>query len=214
MKKRLWRWTGGAILVALFWLFAWFRSSVGNYFIPSQSMEPTLRVGDRILANRRAFVRYPPRRNDICILTLPNALIQGDNSGGETDFVNRVVGEPGQKIEIQNGVLKVSGKVVAEPFVSWKGGPKYDLKIIGGAVYTREKSGAGANLWTKNFVAAPNQNALNRASSGPIPAEKFLILGDNRGNANDSHIFGLVERERFIGRVSSIYAPDERRRSF
>ena len=214
MKKKSWFWLGGALVIASIWGIVFLRSMVSTFYVPSASMEPTLRVSDWIMLDKRAYRNQAPRRNDIAIVNLSNAQTQGDGSKGETYFIKRVIGAPGQTVEIVKGVLKVNGKTVAEPFVTWKGGPKYDLKIVAGEVYEREKGSGVPDLWAKKSVIADDQDSINNALSQPIPAGEFLVLGDNRGNSNDSHIFGLVDGERFIGRVKSIYAPKERRREF
>src|SRR5215212_9566271 len=85
---------------------------VEAFFIPSESMVPTLRVGDRVLVNKFIYRFTEPQRGDIIVFKS----VEGD---GE-DLIKRVVGVPGDKISVRRGKLFVNGELQKEPYVNDK----------------------------------------------------------------------------------------------
>jgi signal peptidase I len=106
---------------------------VQAFYIPSASMEPTLRDGDRVLVNELAYRSSTPRRFDVIVFRSPTE--KGDSnpaasfwhwltagmgfgSGGRTDYIKRVIGLPGELVEIKSGVVYVDGDRLDEPYLS------------------------------------------------------------------------------------------------
>ncbi len=104
---------------------------VQAFYIPSGSMEPTLDVGDRVLVNKVVYDVRDPRRGEIVVFSLqdevagPDAplwtrLLRSLGSGlgaaqpGEKDFIKRVIGLPGETVEMRNGVVSVDGRPLPE----------------------------------------------------------------------------------------------------
>ncbi|HEV7670659.1 MAG TPA: signal peptidase I [Thermoanaerobaculia bacterium] len=83
-----------------------------TYYIPSGSMEPTLQIGDHLVAALDTYRSAPPSRNDIAIFALP------DNP--KIDLVERIVALPGETVELRNKVLFVNGHAVQEPWTVHK----------------------------------------------------------------------------------------------
>lgn len=107
-------------LAATAWLLgqapwqAWFQARIRSFYIPSSSMEPTLRVGDRILAKRQqAFVR-----GEIVVFRLPA------QPSGEY-MVKRVIGCPGERVAIRSGRLYIDGNYLPETFLNEKSGQEF-----------------------------------------------------------------------------------------
>lgn len=187
------------------------------YFVPSGSMEPTLRINDRIWASPVPFQKAPPKRGDIAIFKLPFSVTSAweDKHNPETDYLKRVVAVPGDRVEMKRGVLWVNGQAQKEPFVSWRndfqsGSPmnnqdfRYDMKVIHGRVFSRDYNSRGlAGAWTCNNLLLPDQDeeAISNAKTDALPTGKYLLLGDHRSNSNDSHVFGLVDRPQIKSRV-------------
>ncbi len=179
------------------------------YYIPSGAMKPTLNINDRIVVASGAYRTAGPAHNDIALMNLPNSLLMGSGKGS-TIMVKRVVGVPGDRIEIVDGTLKINGKVQSEPFASWKEG-RYSIKIIKGVVYSRDLYKGQESEWTVKGTIPPAPETIDEAPTEPIPAQKYLVLGDNRGNSNDSHVFGLIDRKQFTGRVTMKIWPTPQR---
>jgi len=166
-----------AILIALF-----VRAFIVQAFkIPSSSMEPTLLVGDHILVNKFIYgVRIPytntklfefkePKRGEVVVFIYPK-----DRS---KDFIKRVIGTEGEKIEIIRSKIYVNDKLVADPWGHYS-----------------EKSD-----WTK-FLQAPEK-------FGPVvvPEDSLFVLGDNRDNSQDSRFWGFVHVNAVKGKAFIIY---------
>ena len=160
---------------------------VQAFQIPTGSMEPTLLVGDFLLVNKLAYVRpviplegtILPRkdltRKDIVVFKYPNEL--------KKDYVKRMIGLPGETIEIRNKQVFVDGKPIEEPY-----------KVhIDSQVYARDGVYAYDNLIRDNF--------------GPVtvPAGHCFVMGDNRDNSEDSRVWGFLPLDNIKGRPWVIY---------
>lgn len=166
-----------ALLLALF-----IRSFVVQAFkIPSESMLQTLQVGDHLLVNKFIYgIKIPftgrilipvsePRFQDVIVFEFP--------VNPSVDFIKRVIGLPGDTIELRGGALYRNGEQVAEPYLS--------------------------GLPPKG-VSRPQAEHLEY---GPVtvPPDQYLTLGDNRNNSNDSRYWGFVHRRAIVGKAWRIY---------
>ncbi|NJK60484.1 MAG: signal peptidase I [Oscillatoriales cyanobacterium SM2_1_8] len=159
-----------ALVVALtlrFWV-------VEPRYIPSGSMEPTLQVGDRIAVEKVSYRFWQPQRGDIVVFYPP----------GETDrqraYIKRIVGLPGDRLQIQNGRVYANGEPLPEPYLAEP--IQYTLVV---------PDGEGAATLT-------------------VPANAYWVMGDNRNNSNDSHVWGYLPRRNLIGRAVFRFYPPER----
>lgn len=168
---------GIAILLALF-----IRTFVVQAFkIPSGSMLPTLMIGDHLLVNKFIYgIRVPfsgkvlvplkdPKSGDIIVFKFPK-----DRS---IDYIKRVVGVPGDEVEIKNKKLYLNGKPTSDPHAHFT-----TTQILPGSVSPKD-----------NF--------------GPItvPEGKYFVMGDNRDNSSDSRFWGFVETNDVLGKAMIIY---------
>ena len=104
----------GAILVVAVVAAILIRSFVVQpFYIPSGSMEPTLKVGDRVLVNKLSYDLHGVHRGDIVVFNKP----PNDNSPGVKDLIKRVIGLPGETISGQNGQVYINGRPLAEPWL-------------------------------------------------------------------------------------------------
>ncbi|MHB0912583.1 MAG: signal peptidase I [Armatimonadota bacterium] len=103
-----------SVLVAVVLVFLVLRPFVVHaFFIPSESMVPTLEIGDHLLVNKLAYRFGDPERGDIIVFKAPKRA-----SRDEVDFIKRVIGEPGDKVEIRDYKLYVNGKALKEPYIA------------------------------------------------------------------------------------------------
>jgi len=104
----------GAILVVAILAALLIRTFVAQpFFIPSGSMEPTLKVGDRVLVNKLSYHLHGVHRGDIVVFKKP----ANDNSPGVTDLIKRVIGLPGETISADNGHVDINGVPLNEPWL-------------------------------------------------------------------------------------------------
>lgn len=171
-----------------------FRSAVADWNeVPTGSMKPTILEGDRILVNKMAYdIRVPftlislhkiadPQRGDIIVF---------DSAAAGKRLVKRVVGIPGDRVELSDNVLFINGERLAYQEISHTGGAVDQLENLLGVEHSIRVSPYGSPL--SSF--APIQ----------IPHGHYLAMGDNRDESADSRVIGLVPRGEVVGRSRSV----------
>lgn len=113
IRKSLREWSF-VILIALGAAFGIRATLVQTYFIPSESMIPTLEVGDRLMVYKLAFNLGTVDRGDLVVFNRPPALADS----AMKDFVKRVIGLPGEKVSAENGTLFLNGEPLDEPYLT------------------------------------------------------------------------------------------------
>lgn len=205
-----------SLAVALLLVFM-IRSSVVEAFkIPSGSMIPTLLVGDHIFVNKFAYglkvpfsdlfgkpihliKRDPPKRGDIIVFIYPR-----DES---LHYIKRVVGLPGDVIEVNNKVLSINGKSVTREPLSPADSEKLlksieDSKYSNGSIEAFQEHFEGGNP-----IVFTHRESFLTENFGPItvPAEQLFVMGDNRDFSNDSRFWGFVPFDNVKGRAMVIW---------
>ncbi|HET7617871.1 MAG TPA: signal peptidase I [Vicinamibacterales bacterium] len=170
-----------AVILALF-VRTWV---VQAFKIPTGSMENNLLIGDHLLVNKFVFGPTPlaigrtllpvrnPRRGDIVVFKFPD---QPDR-----DFIKRVIGLPGETIELRNKKVYVDGRALDEPYVHFLTPP----------------STAGQEVTSLDV----------RERYGPVtvPPDQYFVMGDNRDNSEDSRYWGFLPRSYIKGKALIIY---------
>jgi signal peptidase I len=190
-----------------------FRSAVADWmFVPSGSMNPTIVEGDRILVDKAAYGwRIPfttirlthgddPQRGDIAIFPSPE---------DGTTLVKRVIGLPGDTIEIRDEQLLINGVAAAYA-------PAETPADVALPAATRRQP---HSYFTERLADRPHAIMLLTAramprSFGPVsvPEGEYLVLGDSRDNSKDSRFIGFVPRDSFVGRANRVlYSLDAER---
>jgi signal peptidase I len=150
-----------------------------TYYIPSGSMLPTLQIHDVLLVDKFEYRFHQPREGDIVVFPPPVPT--------PDDFIKRVIGRPGDTMRIAGGTVFLNGSPLDEPYVAEK--PSYSLEIRDYGIYV--SYGAG---WQRLDPSAANvpPRALWRAPNR-IPPDCYIMLGDNRNDSEDSHIWGFAQ---------------------
>ena len=118
-------------------------------------------------------------------------------------FVKRVVAVPGDSLDMSGGVMRRNGRRVDEPFLS--DSAEYTLKVSNYTLYVD-----GIPIDRRRAVVPPKGVWQN---PDRVPDGYYILLGDNRNNSDDSHLWGFLPRKQIIGRVTSIYWPVSRAKS-
>jgi signal peptidase I len=187
------------------------------FYIPSASMEPTLREGDRVLVNKLSYRFGEPKRGDVVVFHDPYpdpcqardgeqppagcergvarkaldwfAEVFGLPTADTRDFIKRIVALPGETIQIENGQLYVCDKPDCVPL-----GPDGQIKD-GHKITFASSSDSGPR---------PDQDNV---PAFPVPKGQYYLMGDNRANSSDSRNFRGVDREKIIGKAFVLVWP-------
>lgn len=184
-------WKGNRFFILFLVAMFVFRSAVADWnSVPTGSMKPTILEGDRILVDKMAYdIRVPfthisllkladPRRGDIVVF---------DSKAADERLVKRVVGVPGDVVEMRNNVLWINGKRLAY----------HDMPAPAPATDKLENlSGVEHVIRIRNF--------LSGFHPVKVPKDHYLVLGDNRDNSADSRVIGFVPRGEIVGRSRSV----------
>lgn len=197
----LWEWTKIFwISVALFLVIRTF--FVEAFHIPTGSMENTLLPGDFLLVNKLAYGAEVPFTHDrLPALEHPKFgdVIVFDYPKDPTEnFVKRLVGLPGDTLQMRNGVLIRNGKVQHE---------KYVLHDDPGFDPSGEEFNWQREYLVRSASAAPSSYHPSQNNWGPlvVPPKHYFVLGDNRDNSLDSRYWGFVADSLVTGRPILIY---------
>ena len=146
------------LLIAFALVFGFVRPFVLEAFwIPSESMVPTLEVGDRVFVNKFIYRVHQPERHDIIVFKS----VEGSTEGGQEDLIKRVIGLPGDEILVQDGALFVNGERQEEPYVN-KQSP--DTSFFGPVAVPEGKV----------FVMGDNRaDSRDSRFIGPVPLENI-----------------------------------------
>jgi signal peptidase I len=148
---------------------------VRTFFIPSGSMEPTLQIHDVLLVNEFEYRVSKPHDGDIVVFPPP---IETTN-----DFIKRLIGSPGETLRVHEGIVYRNGKALDEPYEAQK--PLYEMEIKNYGVYV---DGVPLDPEQANIPPRDKWQAPDR-----IPAGCYFMMGDNRNNSEDSHIWGFAQ---------------------
>lgn len=180
-KKNILREYGEAMLIAII-LALFIRTFVVQAFkIPSGSMQPTLLIGDHILVNKFIYgIKIPfvdiilipvkePKRGDVVVFKFPE--------DPKKDFIKRVIGLPGDTVEIRDKVVYINDDPMDDPY-----GTYLDPHFI-------------------PLGARPRDNM------GPVtvPPDAYFVMGDNRDHSYDSRFWGFVDTSAVRGKAFIIY---------
>jgi signal peptidase I len=168
-----------AVILALF-----IRTFVVQAFkIPTGSMENNLLVGDHLLVNKLV---YAPTLWSLERALMPvDGIARGDvvvfkyPEEPERDFIKRVIGLPGETLEVRNKKVYVNGSALEEPYVQYLQPPS--------------ESGSGG------------YDVRERYGPVTIPADQYFVMGDNRDNSQDSRYWGYLPRSYVKGRALMVY---------
>lgn len=182
------------IVIALFII----TFTVQPFRIPSESMEPTLLVGDFLLVNKEVSSDH-----GIGLLAPTNLIHRGDlivfhyPVKPSLHLVKRVVGLPGDRIRLRDGRVYIDGHALSEPYAVYRpslpDGYRDDFPLMDSA-----DPGVNPRWWIQMRSLISNGELT-------VPADSYFVLGDNRNDSEDSRYWGFVPRAAIVGKPFLIY---------
>jgi len=173
-RENIWNESLKTLALSLFLAFGIRAGVAQSFFIPSGSMEPTLQIDDRLIVDKVSYRFESPQRADVVVFPPPNTAIAacGLAPNSHDIFIKRIVGLPGEKVEVKDGHVYINDRPLNEKYIAAQ--PQYE--------------------W------------------GPktVPANHYLVLGDNRNNSCDGHAWGFVPRENIMGKAVVRFWPPNR----
>jgi signal peptidase I len=181
--------------------------------IPSESMKPTLLIGDYLFVSKYSYgyshyslpfspplfsgriIATPPQRGDVAVFRLPTDDTQ--------DLIKRVIGLPGERIQMRAGVLHINGMPVGRKRIPDYVDPEDDPPVP--IERWRETLPNGVTHVTLSLV---NDGPLDDTPVYQVPAGHYFMMGDNRDNSTDSRVLsevGYVPFENFVGRAEILF---------
>jgi len=140
-------------------------------FIPSESMLPTLNLGDRLVIEKVSYHLHPPAKNDIVVFQPPLAL-QEQGYNLDQAFIKRIIGLPGDIVAVNGGTVYRNGQPLSESYIFEH--PRYTMPPV------------------------------------EVPPGQVFVMGDNRNNSNDSHVWGFLPQSNIIGHAVFRFYPFSR----
>lgn len=181
-----------------------FRSSFADWSdVPTGSMRPTIIEGDRIFVKKLAYdLRVPLTHISLVRLADPERgdIIIFDSAVSELRLVKRVIGVPGDVIEVRRDVVYVNGEPL--DYSPLEGEDEFDASRY---VQDMRESIQGGDADMREYTVRLSRGG-RLSSYGPVkvPDNSYFVLGDNRDNSADSRVIGFVPRAEIVGRSDSV----------
>ncbi|ELS01362.1 signal peptidase I [Xenococcus sp. PCC 7305] len=147
-------------------------------YIPSESMQPTLEINDRLIIEKISYRFRTPQRGDVVVFRPTEEL---KKQGYKEAFIKRVIGLPGDTVEVKNDRVFVNGQELAEKYI-----------------------------YVPNNDPGYQPRPQKPYGPTKVPEDQYLVLGDNRNNSLDSRSWGFVPQKNLIGRATVRFWPLQR----
>ncbi|GGI90244.1 signal peptidase I [Shewanella hanedai] len=188
-------WKNNRQLFIFIILMSVFRSAVADWYtVPTGSMQPTIKEGDRIVVNKMAYdLRVPFTQISLVETGEPERgeIIVFESEAAQNRLIKRVIGLPGDTISLSNEVLFVNGTKLNYSVISDDEQELFIEETISGLTH-------------KVRIEKNADNRLSNFNTLTVPENHYLVMGDNRRNSADSRVYGFVPRNELKGKAIKI----------
>jgi signal peptidase I len=201
--RRTWKEWWKTLAVIVFVIIP-LKSSIADWnWVPSGSMNPTILEGDLVYVNKLAYdLRFPltfyrlakwskPERGDIVICFSPE---------DKTRLVKRVIGLPGDTIEMRSNVLFINGEALKYSKTDIDYADRLQAALRKSSIFATED----LEGYKHTVMSVPAVKAKRSFGPVTVPQNSFFVMGDNRDMSRDSRFFGFVKSNAIIGRATRI----------
>ncbi|WP_299809520.1 signal peptidase I [uncultured Shewanella sp.] len=195
MNKMKQLWKDNRQLVLFIVLMSICRSAIADWYtVPTGSMQPTIKEGDRIVVNKMAYnLRVPFTQISLAITDEPERgeIVVFESKAADKRLIKRVIGLPGDKISLSNEALFINGKALAYAVVS---------NNVQELIAKEDLNGLSHNIRIEKDAS----DQLSSFETVTVPEGHYLVMGDNRRNSADSRVYGFVPRDEIMGKATKV----------
>jgi len=172
-----------------------FRSAVADWYtVPTGSMQPTIKEGDRIVVNKMAYdIKVPFSQLSLFSLAAPKhgEIIVFESEAAENRLIKRVIGLPGDTITMRDEQLYINGTAVHYQAIIDQKDITLSSETLGEITHKIQIDTAASDQF---------------ANFGPVvvPKAHYLVLGDNRRHSADSRVYGFVPHNELKGKATAV----------
>lgn len=188
-------WKSNKLFVLFILLMSVFRSAVADWYtVPTGSMQPTIKEGDRIVVNKMAYdIRFPFTQASLISTGQPKhgEIIVFESDKANTRLIKRVIGLPGDIVEMKNEILFINGEALSYQKLKETDHELFSEELIEQITHT---------------IRIEKSQTTQFSSFGPVtvPSNHYLVLGDNRRNSADSRFYGFVPHHELKGKATAV----------
>lgn len=191
--KKIWK--GNKLFILFILLMSVFRSAVADWYtVPTGSMQPTIKEGDRIIVNKMAYdVKFPFTQLSLFKVAEPKRgeIVVFESKAADNRLIKRMIGLPGDVIEMRDEALYINGKALT-----------YQITMQNAQqLFTTEQID---NISHHVRIDKERSNQLSSFKPVTVPEGQYLVLGDNRRNSSDSRVYGFVPHHELKGKATTI----------
>lgn len=191
--KQLWK--DNRQLVLFIVLMSVCRSAIADWYtVPTGSMQPTIKEGDRIVVDKLAYdLRVPFTQISLATTGEPERgeIVVFESKAADKRLIKRVIGLPGDTISLSNEVLFINGKALAYSVVS---------NNVQELIAKEDLNGLSHSIRIEKQAS----DQLSSFDTVTVPADHYMVMGDNRRNSADSRVYGFVPRGELKGKATQV----------
>jgi len=188
-------WQNNKQFIVFILLMTVFRSAVADWYtVPTGSMQPTIKEGDRIIVNKMAYdLKLPFSQLSLMVTGEPQRgeIVVFESKAADNRLIKRVIGLPGDVIEMRNEALFINGKAVSYHPSQQNAPQMFAIETLGDIKHAIK-------------IDKNKSKQLSSFNAITVPAKSYLVLGDNRRNSADSRVYGFVPRHEIKGKATDI----------
>ena len=188
-------WKSNKLFILFILLMSVFRSAVADlYTVPTGSMQPTIKEGDRIVVNKMAYdIRLPFTQTSLITTGQPKhgEIIVFESDIANTRLIKRVIGLPGDIVEMKNEILFINGEALSYQKLKETDHELFSEELIEQITHTIR-------------IEKSQTDQFNNFGPVTVPSNHYLVLGDNRRNSADSRFYGFVPHHELKGKATTV----------